>query len=54
MHDNVLRLPTIEVRRHFAMLLLTLVSAAGSLTLSRGRTATTANALVVGGGIVGE
>lgn len=53
-HHNIRRLTTIEMRRHFSMLLLTLMTTSGSLTLPRSRTTTPPDALVIRGGIVGE
>lgn len=53
-HDDILRLTTIEARRDLAVLLLTLVTTSGSFTLAGGRTTTAADALVVGCGIIRE
>lgn len=52
--DDIRRLTTIEMRRNLPMLLLTLMTTSRGLTLARSRTTTTADALVVRGGIVGE
>lgn len=54
MHNTFRRLTTIEVIRHFSMLLLTFMTSSRRFTLSRGGTATSSNALVVCSGGIGE
>jgi hypothetical protein len=53
-HDNLLGLATIEARWDFAVLALTLVTAAGGLTLAGSGTTASTDALVVGSWVVGE
>lgn len=52
--DDIGRLTTIETGWDLSVLSLTLVTTTGCLTLARSGTTTAADALVVGGRIVGE
>lgn len=54
MHDTFRRLTTIEVIRHFSVLLLTFVTSSRCFTLSRGGTTTSSNSLVVCSRGIGE
>lgn len=54
MHDNLRRLTTIEPRRDLPVLILTLMTTTGRLSLPRGRTTTATDLLVVGAGVIGE
>lgn len=54
MHNPVRRLPTLEARRHFAMLLLALVAATGGLAVAARGPAADADAFVIGAFGVGE
>lgn len=47
-HDNILGLTTIETRRNFSVLTLTLVTTTGSFTFAGRRTTSSSNAFVVG------
>lgn len=53
-HDNVGRLSSIECSRHFAVLLLTLVTTSRCFALARRGTAATSYPLVVCAGVIRE
>lgn len=54
MHDNLRRLTTIEPRRDLPVLILTLMTTTGRLSLPRSGTTTASDLLVVGAGVIGE
>lgn len=54
MHHDVRRLTTRKPRGHFTVLLLTLVTSSGSLTLTGSGTTTSSDAFVIGSRVIGE